>query len=131
MTSCIDHIMTNCPDKMTNVTTHYDNSKDYDCNNDYYDYEDYDYIETKVNRTNITISDHAIISCNYNSKFFKTPQLFKIIRDNNKLQGEKLRGLFNMNKFLPPILYSNDVNYIAETLVNELSIIVETLAPAN
>ena len=91
MTSCIDHIMTNCPDKITNVTTHYDNYKDYDSNNDYYDYEDCDYEMTKTKRTNLTISDHAIISCDYNSKFLKIPQLFRIIRDNNKLIGAKLR----------------------------------------
>ena len=74
--------------------------------------------------------DHSIITYNHNSKFSKIPQLLKILRDNTKITSDKLIELFDNNIFWPPILESNDSNYNAETLVNELSIMVETLAPS-
>ena len=119
------------PGQITDIRTHNDYNNDYilnnDSNNDYDNYESDNITKTK---TNICISDHSILTCTYNSKFLKIPQLVKIIRDNSKISSKKLVQLFNNNKILPHILESNDSNYIAETLVNELSIMVETLAPS-
>ena len=114
--------MTNCPKKMTEVLTHnfYNNSENYT-------FDDYD---SKTVRTDICISDHSIFTCIYNSKFFKIPQLFKIIRDNSRITSEKLSQQFKSISILLLILESKDSNYVAETLVNEISIMVETLAPS-
>ena len=124
--SCIDHVMTNCPDKITDVTTH----NDYDNNSLTNDSDHYENENRYGKKTNLCISDHSIISFSYNSKYFKIPQLFKILRDNSKITCQKLTELFNKNLILPTILQSNDPNFIAETIVNELSIMVEILAPS-
>ena len=64
--SCIDHIISNCPGKISNITTHFDNTNSY-------------------SYTNNNISDHAILTCTYNNKLIKVPQLFKIIRNDRLL----------------------------------------------
>ena len=38
--------------------------------------------------------------------------------------------IFYKNEFIPSTLLSSDLNYIAETIINELSIIMETAAPS-
>ena len=73
---------------------------------------------------------YSILTCIYNSKFFKISQLFKIIRDNSRITSEKFSQQFKSSSILPLILESKDSNYVAETLVNEISILVETLAPS-
>ena len=65
LTSCIDHIMTDCLDKITDVTTH----NDYD-NDNYDNYDKYDNYDTTKTKTNLCISDHLILSLNYDSIFF-------------------------------------------------------------
>ena len=55
--SCIDFIISNCPSKINNVRTHYDD-------NYHYQYKD-------INYCNI-LSDHIIISCRYSNNSIKS-----------------------------------------------------------
>lgn len=109
--SCIDHIISNCPTNISNVRTHYNN-------------DTINYINTGkniINNSNPVLSDHAILSCNYNNKHITTPQHYKIIRNNKLLTKHKLKSYFNHNEnrftyFLRQTLTS----YIIYLLMNYL-----------
>ena len=62
--SCIDFIISNCPTKINNTRTHYNDD-------DHYQYKG-------INHSNI-LSHHAMISCRYNSNKIKSFQQFIII----------------------------------------------------
>ena len=69
--SCIDHIISNSPLNISNVRTHVNTN-------------DINYINTTaniINNTNPIMSDHALLTCNYNHKDIVIPQQFKVIRD--------------------------------------------------
>ena len=69
--SCIDHIISNCPTKISNVRTHIQSNGS-------------NYINIGaniINTQNAILSDHAFLSCNYNAKDISIPQQFKIIRN--------------------------------------------------
>ena len=59
--SCIDFIVSNCPTKISNIRTHYDDD-------DIFQYEDCNY--------NNIMSDHVMISGVYNNKKIINPQQF-------------------------------------------------------
>lgn len=78
--SCINHIITNCPTKITNVFTHINNNYPNDIN-----------INTNIiNNDNSILSDYSLLSCSYNSKDIHIPQQFEIIRDGKLLTKERL-----------------------------------------
>ena len=58
--SCIDHIISNCPGKISNITTHFDNTNSYSYTND-------------------NILDHAILTCTYNDKLIKVTYLHIVL----------------------------------------------------
>ena len=113
--SCIDFIISNCPSKISNVRTHDGESIEYG----YYD----------TNYNNI-ISDHVMISCHYNNKNISLPQQFRNIRDNKLLTSHLLNEYFSCNENLNTIFNTFDTDYIAETLTYEISVIIESIAPA-
>ena len=70
------------------------------------------------------------MSCTYNNKEIKFPQQFIITRNSKLLSKYNLNQYFSHNQFLQGIFSETDPNVIAETLVNELSIIIECIAPS-
>ena len=78
MTSCIDHIINNCPHKLTNITTynkHYSNTT----NTNFYNSTSSDYSDNNSTEsdceTNYIMSDHLNISAIYNDSHIEVPQL--------------------------------------------------------
>ena len=113
--SCIDYIISNCPLKVNNVRTH-------DGENEIFGYKDSEF--------NNIMSDHFILSCTYNNKKINFPQQFIITRNSRLLTKHNLNQYFSHNEFLQGIFSETDPNIIAETLLNELSIIIECIAPS-
>ena len=77
--SCVDFIISNCPTKVTNVRTHYDDKE-------IYTYKDYEY--------NNIMSDHVMLSCTYNNRHITKKQQFKIIMNNKLLTKHTLNEYF-------------------------------------
>ena len=118
--SCIDHIISNCPTKISNVRTHIQSNGS-------------NYINIGaniINTQNAILSDHAFLSCNYNAKDISIPQQFKIIRNSNLLTREALARHILNNLTLNSIFSLTDPNEIANIIIFELSRIIEFLAPA-
>ena len=117
--SCIDHILSNCPTKISNIPTHVQNGINY-LN-----------IGAKIiNTQNAILSDHAFLSCNYNSKDISIPQQFKIICNSKLITREALIKHIHKNLTLDSIFSMTDPNEIANTLISELSRIIEFIAPS-
>ena len=76
------------------------------------------------------MSDHYILSCTYNNSKINHPQQFKITRNFRLLTKYKLNQYFSNNEALQGIFSEQDPNIIAETLVNEISMIIECIAPS-
>ena len=113
--SCIDYIISNCPLKINNVRTH-------DGDKEVFGYKDLEY--------NNIMSDHFLLSCTYSSKKINFPQQFLITRNSKLLTKHNLSQFFTNNEVLQCIFSETDPNIIAETLLNELSIIIECIAPS-
>merc|ERR1712240_666541 len=113
--SCIDYIFSNCPLKIRNVRTH-------DGETEVYGYKDWEF--------NNIMSDHFILSCTYNHKKIDLPQQFMISRNSKLLTKYNLNQYFSNNDVLQGIFSETDPNIIAETLLNELSIIIECISPS-
>ena len=58
------------------------------------------------------------------------PQLYTTIRNNKLLTRERLQQLWDSNDIIKSTLYSTDPKYISQCIINELSIIIETLSPS-
>ena len=113
--SCIDYIISNCPTKVSNVRTH-------DGDTEVFGYRDLEY--------NNIMSDHYLLSCTYNNKKISIPQQFLVTRNSKLLTRHNLNEYFSYNPLLQEIFSETDPNVIAETLLNELSIIIECIAPS-
>ena len=98
--SCIDHIVSNIPNKITNTTTH----------------------------KNIN-SDHSYITATYTTKDNIYSPKFISIRDNKKLNRENLKLCFDMNDNFIKLIHLQHPNDIANNLQLELNTIVNTIAP--
>ena len=98
--SCIDHIYSNCMNKITSVRT----------------------------VTNID-SDHKYIVCRYLTKEpqYKPKKFLK--RDYSELNGHNINKCLDQSPYLNDIFTSNDSNFIAETIQLELNTIFNVLAP--
>ena len=94
--SCIDHIFSNCPNNINNVTTH----------------------------TNC-MSDHSILTANYNTKNIKTYPKFIKIRKWNKLTKNKLKHEIEHSEQLNSIFSYTDPDLIANILQIELNSIID------
>lgn len=89
----MDFILSNCPSKISNVRTHYNDD-------DYYSYKDSDY--------NNIMSDHVMVSYHYNDKNIKIPQQFRTIRDYKLLTKHLLNQYFENNDILNEIFSLTD-----------------------
>ena len=76
------------------------------------------------------MSDHFLLSCTYNNKKITVPQQFLITRKSKLLTKHTLNEYFSCITFLQEIFSETDPNIIAETLINELSLIIECIAPS-
>ena len=117
--SCIDHIFSNCPTKISNTRTHVNNNLS-------------QYNNPKaniINNDNPILSDHAIISCQYNSKDIDIPEQFRIVRNTKLLTARKLQGLVNNNFALNTIFSETDPYKITNVVVTEICNIIKNLAP--
>ena len=79
--SCIDFVISNCPTKVSNIRTHYNDE-------DIYQYED-------INYNNI-LSDHVMVSGVYNNENVAKGSQFKITRD-AKLLTKHILSRFKRN----------------------------------
>ena len=77
---CMDHIISNCPSKISCVTTH----SHYNSNPTH----------------NIVISDYLILTAIYNNKEIVVPQLYTTIRNNKLLTRERLQQLWDINDII-------------------------------
>ena len=109
--TCIDHIISNIPEKISNVTTYAPNYSKHN------------------NRLFTLKSDHAMISATYSCKNIEIPPLFHKFRDQKLLTKQKLVTFFNSNSKINSIFNHDDPNTIADILINELNLIIETLSP--
>ena len=76
------------------------------------------------------MSDHVMLSCHYNDSNIKIPQQFRNVRDNKLLTKHTLNQYFENNHNLNEIFSLTDPDQIAELLVYEVSIIIESIAPS-
>ena len=112
--SCIDFVISNCPTKVSNVRTHYDD--------DIYQYEDIDY--------NNMLSDHIMVSGVYNNKKIAKGSQFRITRDAKLLTKHNLNEYFSCNEYLNMIFQQTDPDIIAKILTRELTVIIESITPS-
>ena len=83
--SCIDHIISNCPSKISSVTTHNHNN---------------------TNPThNVIISDHLTLTAICNNKEIVVPQLYTTIRNNKLLTRERLQQFWDCNDIIVSASY--------------------------
>lgn len=99
--SCLDHLYTNCPSKVKNVT-----------------------IEKDI------ISDHKLVTFTYNNKKLSLNALYKVTRDYSLLKKDTLLHYFNINKKINDIFSSDDPNLIADIIISQLDTIINSIAPA-
>ena len=76
------------------------------------------------------MSDHFLLSCTYNNKKITVPQQFLVTRNSKLLTKHTLNEYFSCNTFIQEIFSETDPNIIAETLITELSLIIECIAPS-
>ena len=98
--SIIDHVLSNCPNKLSSV---------------------------KTNR-NVT-SDHCILTFDYNSKGNQLKPRFRWSRNNQNLTKSNLINEVENSVPLQTIFEHTDPNIVAEILHNELNLIINKLAP--
>ena len=98
--SCIDHIYSNCPNNITNISTD----------------------------RNI-FSDHCTIIGQYNSKEQIYQQKFFIKRNFQLLTKNALTNYIQSSLPLQSIFQSQDPNYIASTFTYEINNIINIIAP--
>ena len=71
-----------------------------------------------------------MIFCHYNNKNISLPQQFRNIRDDKLLTSHMLNEYFTCKDNLNLIFNTYDTDFIAETLINEISVIIESIAPS-
>merc|ERR1712240_964750 len=99
-TSCIDHIHSNCPQKITHITTE-----------------------------NNGLSDHATITATYHTKApINTPKIV-YTRPKYLLTEHNLNAYLNNNEIIQTAYNYTDPELIAEIIMRELNNIIEIIAP--
>ena len=99
--SCIDHIITNTPNKILNTTTHKN-----------------------------SMSDHAYLTTKYMTKEQIYTPKFISLRDNRQLTKQNLKICIDLNQNFKNIVKFNHPNDIANSLQIELNTIINTVAPS-
>ena len=85
-------------------------------------------VMTFTNYHNI-MSDHIMISCSYNNKKIKSTQQFRTIRDYKLLTKDILNEYFSHNDTLNTIFNYTDPELVANILINEITRIINCIAP--
>ena len=98
--STIDHIYSNCPGNIDDINT----------------------ITTGF-------SDHSMISCNYSTIVNNTWPKFAFKRDKSLSNKHNLEQFLDNNTYIDKLSKWEEPNLIAEILINELSMIVNSIAP--
>merc|ERR1712240_978051 len=98
--SCIDHIYSNCPHKITNVSTH-----------------------------NTGRSDHSILTAIYHTKAPIAPRRQYFSRKKYKLTKHALNQHLEHNQILKSVFTYTDPNLIADIIMSELNNTIEVIAP--
>ena len=98
--SCIDHIYSNCPHKITNVTTH-----------------------------NTGQSDHSILTAIYHTKAPIEPKRQFFSRKKHKLTTHALNQHLQNNNILNSAFTYTDPNLIADIITSEFNNVIEIIAP--
>merc|ERR1712240_966577 len=99
-TSCIDHIYSNCPQKLIHITT---------INNGY--------------------SDHTMITAIYHTKAPVSPPKIIFTRPKHLLTKHKLNKYLNNNDLIQTAFNYTDPDLIAEIIMREFNNIIEIIAP--
>ena len=98
--SCIDHIYSNCPQKITNVKTH-----------------------------NTGQSDHSILMAIYHTKAPIAPKRQFFSRKTHKLTSHSLNQHLQHNHVLNSAFTFTDPNLIADIIMSEYNNIIEIISP--
>ena len=98
--SCIDHIYSNCPHKLSTVTTH-----------------------------NTGDSGHSILTVRYHTKALLAPRRQFYTRPKHKLTIHALNQHLENNDVINSALNYTDPNLIADIMMSELNNIIEIIAP--
>ena len=99
--SCIDHISSNCPQSMHNIMTH-----------------------------NTGASDHCILTGTYSTKFSTVSPSFITTRDKALLTPSSLEQFIDNSLPLAQMFSSGDSETIADTLMQEFDLMINTIAPS-
>ena len=99
--SCIDHIYSNCPTLLHNTTT----------------------LHTGA-------SDHSILTTQYNTRNTTTQPTHISVRPRHLLTQHSLEQHIQHSLPLQQLFQSHDANTVADTLMYELNLIINTIAPA-
>ena len=71
-----------------------------------------------------------MLSCIYSHHKISIPQQFKTIRNSKLLTKHALNPYFENNSEINKLFHESDPNVIANILINELSIIIESISPS-
>ena len=99
--SCIDFLYSNCSYKITDVVTQND-----------------------------ILSDHNILTFNYNNNKLNIKPTYKIKRDFNLLNTDILTQYCDMNDRIDTVFDYDTSNDIADILIDEINNIIQTIAPS-
>merc|ERR1712240_255237 len=98
--SCIDHIYSNCPQKITGVTTH-----------------------------NTGRSDHSILTAIYHTKAPIAPRRQYFTRNKHKFTKHALNQHLEHNDILKSVFTYTDPNLITDVVMSEINNTIEIIAP--
>ena len=99
--SCLDHIYSNCHTKIKKVT-----------------------IEKDI------LSDHKIVTCIYNNKKLNLSTTYTTKRDYSLITTDSLLHYLNMTNNIDQVFNTDNPNTIAEIIINEVNLCIETIAPS-
>ena len=99
--SCLDHIYSNCHTRIRKVT-----------------------IEKDI------LSDHKIVTCIYNNKKLNLSTTYTTKRDYSLITTESLLHYLNMTNNIDQVFNTDNPNTIAEIIVNEVNLCIETISPS-
>ena len=99
--SCLDHIYSNCHTKIRKMT-----------------------IEKDI------LADHKIVTCIYNNKKLNLSTTYTTKRDYSLITTESLLHYLNMTNNIDLVFNTENPNTIAEIIVNEVNLCIETISPS-
>ena len=79
---------------------------------------------------NDILSDHYILTFNYNNKHLNIRPTYRLKRDFNLLNTDILTYCCDKNDRIDTVFYYDTPDKIADILINELNTIIQTIAPS-